>query len=295
MTPACHTCAGGWHPRHPGRGSGRGGPRPCPLRSGLGGQVSAVRSRRSGLCCQVSAVSRLSWPAHAGRTRVEGRAGIPARPPGPESRETMQTAAAESALAAGSLDEQLSARLLQQRIIVLGAEVDDRIANRLCTQLLLLSAEDPRSDISLYINSPGGSVSAGLAIYDTMRLIPNDVSTLAMGLAASMGQFLLCAGTPGKRFSLPRPGPHAPGLGRLRGHRGRHRDLRRAAGADRNHDGQADRAAHRAAGGAGRAGQPTGSLVQRGGSAGVRVHRLHRGERRRRAPGGREPAGGAGA
>jgi ATP-dependent Clp protease, protease subunit len=115
----------------------------------------------------------------------------------------MHTAAAESALAAGSLDEQLSARLLQQRIIVLGAEVDDRIANRLCAQLLLLSAEDPRSDISLYINSPGGSVSAGLAIYDTMRLIPNDVSTLAMGLAASMGQFLLCAGTPGKRFSLP--------------------------------------------------------------------------------------------
>ena len=77
------------------------------------------------------------------------------------------------------------------------------MANRLCTQLLLLSAEDPRGDISLYINSPGGSVSAGLAIYDTMRLIPNDVSTLAMGLAGSMAQFLLCAGTAGKRFSLP--------------------------------------------------------------------------------------------
>ena len=103
----------------------------------------------------------------------------------------------------GSLDDQLSARLLHQRIIVLGAEVDDQVANRLCGQLLLLSAEDPRSDISLYINSPGGSVSAGLAIYDTMRLIPNDVSTLAMGLAGSMGQFLLSAGTAGKRFSLP--------------------------------------------------------------------------------------------
>ncbi|HEY0718324.1 MAG TPA: ATP-dependent Clp protease proteolytic subunit [Streptosporangiaceae bacterium] len=114
----------------------------------------------------------------------------------------MTTAQADPPLA-GPLDEQLTARLLQQRIIVLGAEVDDRIANRLCAQLLLLSAEDPRRDISLYINSPGGSVSAGLAIYDTMRLIPNDVSTLAMGLAASMGQFLLCAGTPGKRFSLP--------------------------------------------------------------------------------------------
>ena len=77
------------------------------------------------------------------------------------------------------------------------------MANRLCAQLLLLSAEDPRRDISLYINSPGGSVSAGLAIMDTMRLIPNDVSTLAMGLAASMGQFLLSAGTRGKRHALP--------------------------------------------------------------------------------------------
>jgi ATP-dependent Clp protease, protease subunit len=103
----------------------------------------------------------------------------------------------------GTLDDQLAARLLHQRIIVLGAEVDDQVANRLCGQLLLLSAEDPRGDISLYINSPGGSVSAGLAIYDTMRLIPNDVSTLAMGLAGSMGQFLLSAGTAGKRFSLP--------------------------------------------------------------------------------------------
>ena len=104
---------------------------------------------------------------------------------------------------AGSIDDQVTARLLHQRIIVLGQEVDDPIANRLCGQLLLLSAEDPRAPISLYINSPGGSVSAGLAIYDTMRLIPNDVSTLALGLAGSMGQFLLTAGTPGKRFCLP--------------------------------------------------------------------------------------------
>ena len=113
----------------------------------------------------------------------------------------MPAAIAESPT--GTLDDQLVTRLLYQRIIVLGSEVDDQVANRLCTQLLLLSAEDPRADISLYINSPGGSVIAGLAIYDTMRLIPNDVSTLAMGLAASMGQFLLCAGTPGKRYSLP--------------------------------------------------------------------------------------------
>jgi ATP-dependent Clp protease, protease subunit len=110
---------------------------------------------------------------------------------------------AVAALSGGTVDDQVATRLLDQRIIVLGAEVDDAIANRLCGQLLLLSAEDPRSDISLYINSPGGSVSAGLAIYDTMRLIPNDVSTLAMGLAGSMAQVLLTAGTPGKRFSLP--------------------------------------------------------------------------------------------
>src|SRR5690242_15208834 len=115
----------------------------------------------------------------------------------------MTTALAQTTTSAGSLDDQLISRLLYHRIILLGAEVDDAVANRLCAQLLLLSAEDSRSDICLYINSPGGSVTAGLAIYDTMRLIPNDVSTLAMGLAGSMGQFLLCAGTAGKRFSLP--------------------------------------------------------------------------------------------
>jgi ATP-dependent Clp protease, protease subunit len=115
----------------------------------------------------------------------------------------MQPAVTEPTAFAGMIDDQLATRLLYQRIIVLGTDVDDRIANRLCAQLLLLSAEDPRGDISLYINSPGGSVSAGMAIYDTMQLIPNDVRTLAMGLAGSMGQFLLCAGTAGKRFGLP--------------------------------------------------------------------------------------------
>jgi ATP-dependent Clp protease, protease subunit len=128
----------------------------------------------------------------------------PGRPaPSLEAGLTMQTATAEAAALAGTLDDQIVARLLYQRIIVLGSEVDDRIANRLCAQLLLLSADDPRADISLYINSPGGSVTAGLAIFDTMRLIPNDVSTLALGLAGSMAQFLLCAGSRGKRFSLP--------------------------------------------------------------------------------------------
>jgi ATP-dependent Clp protease protease subunit len=119
----------------------------------------------------------------------------------------MHSAAAPPRLAdrpsGGGLDEALGTRLLDQRIIVLGQEVDDPIANQICAQLLLLSAEDPRRDIALYINSPGGSVSAGLAIYDTMRLIPNDVCTLAMGMALSMGQFLLSAGTLGKRYALP--------------------------------------------------------------------------------------------
>jgi ATP-dependent Clp protease, protease subunit len=94
-------------------------------------------------------------------------------------------------------------RLLRERIVFLGTEVDDTSANLICAQLLLLAAEEPSRDINLYINSPGGSVTAGLAIYDTMQFVPCDVSTVCMGLAASMGQFLLCAGEPGKRFSLP--------------------------------------------------------------------------------------------
>ena len=101
------------------------------------------------------------------------------------------------------LSEQLFQRLLRHRIVLLGQQVDDDLANRVCAELVLLAAEDDKRDISLYINSPGGSVSAGMAIYDTMQLIPNDVRTLAMGLAGSMGQFLLCAGAPGKRFGLP--------------------------------------------------------------------------------------------
>jgi ATP-dependent Clp protease, protease subunit len=94
-------------------------------------------------------------------------------------------------------------RLLRERIIFLGSQVDDASANLICAQLLLLAAEDGERDISLYINSPGGSVTAGLAIYDTMQFVTPDVSTVCMGLAASMGQFLLCAGAKGKRFALP--------------------------------------------------------------------------------------------
>src|SRR5262249_55597522 len=101
------------------------------------------------------------------------------------------------------LDDQVYTRLLRERIIFLGSVVEDQIANTICAQLLLLNAEDPERDIWLYINSPGGSVSAGMAIYDTMQFVNNDVATVSLGLAASMGQFLLCAGAQGKRFSLP--------------------------------------------------------------------------------------------
>lgn len=102
-----------------------------------------------------------------------------------------------------TLDDAVFEALLRERIIVLGQEVDDPLANRIIAQLLLLAAEDPVADITLYINSPGGSVSAGLAIYDTMSAIAPDVATVATGLAASMGQFLLTGGTPGKRAALP--------------------------------------------------------------------------------------------
>ena len=93
--------------------------------------------------------------------------------------------------------------LLANRIIFLGSEVRDENANAICAQMLLLNAEDANKDIYLYINSPGGSVDSGMAIFDTMQWISNDVATVAMGLAASMGQFLLSAGTKGKRFALP--------------------------------------------------------------------------------------------
>ncbi len=104
---------------------------------------------------------------------------------------------------AGGMTDSVYQSLLANRIIFLGSEVRDENANAICAQLLLLNAEDPHKDIYLYINSPGGSVTAGMAIYDTMQWISNDVATVAMGMAASMGQFLLSAGTKGKRYALP--------------------------------------------------------------------------------------------
>ncbi|HVA58982.1 MAG TPA: ATP-dependent Clp protease proteolytic subunit [Mycobacteriales bacterium] len=121
-----------------------------------------------------------SWTAHA---------------PSPE-----QARVASSGM---NLSDQVFERLLRERIIFLGSAVDDPVANAICAQLLLLAAEDPSRDIFLYINSPGGVITAGMAIYDTMQYIENDVATVGLGLAASMGQFLLCAGANGKRYALP--------------------------------------------------------------------------------------------
>ncbi|WUD69762.1 ATP-dependent Clp protease proteolytic subunit [Nocardia sp. NBC_00508] len=108
-----------------------------------------------------------------------------------------------TATAGLNLSDSVYERLLRERIIFLGTQVDDDIANKLCAQILLLTAEDPTKDISLYVNSPGGSVTAGMAIYDTMQLAECDIATYGLGLAASMGQFLLTAGTKGKRYALP--------------------------------------------------------------------------------------------
>jgi ATP-dependent Clp protease protease subunit len=113
----------------------------------------------------------------------------------------------------------LNQRLLRERIVFLGSQVDQDTANRICAELLLLEAEDRDKDISLYINSPGGSVTDGLAIYDTMQYVNCDVRTICVGMAASMGQFLLCAGAPSKRFSLPhsRILMHQPSMGGMQG------------------------------------------------------------------------------
>lgn len=118
-------------------------------------------------------------------------------PPPPRQPVPLPTVDGQS----GQLD--VVSRLLKDRILLLGSEVNDEVANVLVAQLLYLANEDPNKDITLYINSPGGSVSAGLAIYDTMQFIPCDVQTVCFGMAASMGAFLLGAGTKGKRKSLP--------------------------------------------------------------------------------------------
>jgi ATP-dependent Clp protease protease subunit len=104
---------------------------------------------------------------------------------------------------AGSAQGDIFNRLLKNRIVFLGTDVNDDVANLITAQLLFLEGEDPDADVWLYINSPGGSVSAGMAIYDTMQFITPDVGTICLGMSASMGQFLLSAGAPGKRYALP--------------------------------------------------------------------------------------------
>lgn len=103
----------------------------------------------------------------------------------------------------GERSYDIYSRLLKDRIIFLGSAVDDTVANLIIAQMLFLEADDPKKDICFYINSPGGSITAGMAIYDTMNYIKCDVSTICVGMAASMGAFLLCAGAEGKRFALP--------------------------------------------------------------------------------------------
>jgi ATP-dependent Clp protease protease subunit len=119
----------------------------------------------------------------------------------------------------GERSYDIYSRLLRDNIIFLGTPIDDNVANLIIAQLLFLSGEDPEKDIQLYINSPGGSISAGLAIYDTMQYIKNDVVTFCIGQAASMGAFLLMAGKKGKRFTLPnsRILIHQPSMGGLQG------------------------------------------------------------------------------
>ena len=117
--------------------------------------------------------------------------------------EGIEAVTVRSEYSAGDRAGEIYQRLLRERIVFLGTQVDQTSANMICAQLLLLEAEDRERDISLYINSPGGSVTDGLAIYDTMQYVRCDVSTICLGLAASMGQFLLCAGAPGKRYALP--------------------------------------------------------------------------------------------
>ena len=114
-----------------------------------------------------------------------------------------QLQARSSSVGMIGLDDQVYNRLLRERIIVLAGEVRDDMANATCAQILLLAAEDSNKDIYLYVNSPGGSVTAGMAIYDTMQYVKNDIATVGMGIAASMGQFLLTAGAPGKRYATP--------------------------------------------------------------------------------------------
>jgi ATP-dependent Clp protease, protease subunit len=152
-------------------------------------------------------------PAAPGERRVRDRAAAPL--PSAAVSLILPTAQANASI---NPTYEIFNRLLRERIIFLGTEVDDDLANVICAQLLHLAGDESEEDVWLYINSPGGSVTAGMAIYDTMQFIEPDVATVCMGLGASMGQFLLCAGAKGKRYALPhaRIMMHQP-LGGFRG------------------------------------------------------------------------------
>lgn len=140
------------------------------------------------------------------KQRLHGREGY---------RTLLPYLAAGAATPGMTLNDSVYEQLLRSRIVFLGSEVEDEIANRITAQLLLLAADDPTEDITFYINSPGGAVTSGMAIYDTMQLIEPDVRTWGLGFVASMGQFLLSSGTPGKRYLLPntRVVMHQPSAG----------------------------------------------------------------------------------
>ena len=214
-----------------------------------------------------SAASRLPWPGRPGRTIVDGEPGSGAQT---ESREIMKLAVAAPPTAAG-LDEQLISRLMFQRIVLFGTEVDDAVANRLCASCSAVRGGSARRHQPVH-RLPRRLGQRGPRDLRHDAADPNDVSTLALGLAGSMAQFLLCAGTAGKRFSLP----HAQVLMHQGsagfGGTAADRDLRRAARAHRGHD-EADLGAHRPAAGAGRAGQHARPLVQRRGSPRLRARR----------------------
>ena len=158
--------------------------------------LAANEQRGTGTAPAIQPVSASAALASPGSARTVPASTVPA---GTVPDIVQRTAEAPPAL----LGDQLFQRMLRHRIIFLGQQVDEDIANRICAELVLLAAEDDKRDISIYINSPGGSVYAGLAIYDVMQYVPNDIATYAMGMAASMGQFLLSAGAPGKRYALP--------------------------------------------------------------------------------------------
>ena len=212
-----------------------------PTRNAVHGSSRHQRNRSAPGSSAPARAVRVSKSRHRARER-----GKKVRPVSRFDPQPLRTVVMRSPGAGMNLNDSVYDRLLRERIIFLGQPVDDAIANQICAQLLLLAAEDATRDVNLYINSPGGSVTAGMAIFDTMELVECDVATWAMGLAASMGQFLLSAGSEGQALrAAARAHPDAPGIGRPRWHGVRHQDPGRAVEPDQAGDGRDNRLAHR--------------------------------------------------